>query len=74
MLFCEINSFLKRKHTVCRTSEMTHELAVLLVGLRGIQYSLWDMSPAEKSSVSFVKSLFFSASSATVAAVKFFPD
>jgi hypothetical protein len=23
-VFCKINSFLKRKHTVCRTSEMTH--------------------------------------------------
>jgi hypothetical protein len=25
-VFCKINSFLKRKHTVCRTSEMTHVL------------------------------------------------
>jgi hypothetical protein len=24
MYFAKINSFLKRKHTVCRTSEMTH--------------------------------------------------
>ena len=26
-VFCKINSFLKRKHTVCRTFEMTHVVA-----------------------------------------------
>jgi hypothetical protein len=35
-VFCNINSFLKRKHTVCRTSEMTH---VLIHG-RSFLYSL----------------------------------
>jgi hypothetical protein len=30
-VFCKINSFLKRKHTVCRTSEMTHVLSTFLL-------------------------------------------
>jgi hypothetical protein len=32
-VFCKINSFLKTKHTVCRTSEMTHVLCLYIISL-----------------------------------------
>lgn len=50
-------------------------LAVLLVGLRRIQYSLWDMSQiasAEKRSVFVCEIFVFSSSAATVAADNFY--